>query len=553
MKQTRKNPKLTDRRGGWRLGAILTVALIGLTGIGALALRSSSGSSNKTPDAQVPQGQRWTVKQGPLKISLLAPGQIKAKENTAINCQVQGDVKIVWIINEGTMVKEGQKLVELEASGLEESLVRQRIQVATVQAQHFSAVEDVEIQKSKNESDILTAENRLFLAKLDLSKYQEGELEQLRLQKSAAIQLATAELERAQERLGGTKMLLGKGYVNSGEMKADELTVKKQELEKQKAETDLKVFEKYEVQRELNNLKNGVREAEESLEQVRRGAESALKNTETALASAKSRLELEEMQLKKLEDQKDATIIKAPRSGMVVYHQDGGRNSTPIQAGTQVRFRQTLIDLPDFSAWQIETRVHESMIRQVKVGQKGLVTIDALPDQLLEGEVERIGVLPDSSRWFQPDIKEYLVNLDLSTTTLPLKPGMSTKAELVLADLKDVLQVPVQAVFTVDDRAYVNKLTSGGPVRQQVELGMNNDRFVEVRSGLNAGDAVALTEEAQGEPVDVVDRPSGHKNGKLKNGVNVTPEATPEPEKQQAKAGEPKPKSEDRPTTGSQS
>jgi hypothetical protein len=176
-----------------------------------------------------------------------------------------------------------------------------------------------------------------------------------------------------------------------------------------------------------------------------------------------------------------------------------------------VRNQQKLIDLPDFSAWQVETRVHESRIQQIKMGMPAMITIDAFGGKSVKAQVAKIGVLPDSSRWFMPDTKEYLVNLDLTTTTLGLKPGMTTQTEILFQTLKNALFVPIQSVATRDGRTSVWRKGELGPRVQEVEVGPNNDRFVEIRSGLKEGDVIFMQAQEAGGGSGVVKRPSDGK------------------------------------------
>ena len=329
------------------------------------------------------------------------------------------------------------------------------------------------------------------------------------MEKESSIKVAEAELERARDRLKWTKKLVGEGYVSGGEQTADELSLTKQELEVEKARNSLKVLVDYEYHREVRNWK--IRCARprtnSSASNVKTSAE--LRNKQTAMDSAKARLDLEKMRLSQLEDQAANTLITAPEDGMVVYVKPGGRwDNTPLQEGSQVHFRQKLIDLPNFSQWEVETRVHESMIQQVKMGQGALVSIDAMPGKVLEASVSKIGVLPDSTRWFQPDTKEYIVNLDLTTTTLQLKPGMSTKNEILLKDLGDVLYVPVQAVMSRDGKYLVKVRKAGVITEREVKIGQNNDRHVQITEGLEEGEQVALMAGKSAIPTNIVVRPS---------------------------------------------
>ena len=510
--QKTKHKATVRRRAGARTKLIMA---LGVLAAAAVAVVASVGSSKPgSPEGSVPESgaQTWRVERGPMTISLLAPGQTKAKNTTQITCQVTGEVKIVWLIPEGTHVEKGQKLIELEASGLEENLVKQKIDVADERADYEEAEQNLEIQIRQNKSDLLTAENKQFLAKLDLEKYTDGEYPRKILELNEEIKLAEDELERAQLRLESTERLAEKGYVSAGEVKADELNKRRKELEVKKTKKELEVLEDYEKRRETSSLENDVREADDELERTRLENVNELRNKEIEVETSKAKLDLEETRLARLEEEMRNTTITAPRDGMVVYFKQRGRRSSgeAIEEGSQVRFRQRLIDLPDFSRWQVETRVHESVIEKVKMGQGALIGIEALPDETVAAAVSKIGVLPDSGRWYMPDTKEYMVDLDVTTNTLPLKPGMTAKVEILIAQLEDVLYVPLQAVSNVDGQPIVMREGELGPEARVVEIGQNNDRFVEIRAGLREGDFILLEPGALAAPGSIIERPSDH-------------------------------------------
>jgi multidrug efflux pump subunit AcrA (membrane-fusion protein) len=132
-------------------------------------------------------------------------------------------------------------------------------------------------------------------------------------------------------------------------------------------------------------------------------------------------------------------------------------------------------------------------VKLVGKGQKVRVRADANRDILLEGEVVKIAVLPNSeNRWMSPDLKVYKTEINIGGTYDWLKPGMSAQVEIVAGVLKDVVHVPLQAVFNEDGErvVYVSGLT--GPTRRVVETGEFNDSFIEVKSGVTEGEVVLL-------------------------------------------------------------
>ena len=490
------------RKGGWRRLRLTGIVLILLLVAGAvITVNAISRAKQAKALPALIEGQYWTVRRGPLVVSLQSAGQIKAKQVTEIKCMVHGDTKITWIAEEGTVVKSGDKVVELESQDVQEETVRQRIQVSQAKAIYEQAKQNLENQKSENYSDIIIAENKAKMADIDLQKYKNGDYQQKIWEADADIKLAEAELERARDRLDGTKKLLEKGYVNRGELQADTLAYTKCEIELDKSKNARTLLEKYEYLREISRLETEKQAAGEELKRTRISAQSSLANQQVSMDSAKAKLDLEEFQLTELEDQLKNAIIYAPQDGMVVYAQYEYDESQRIRAGGQIHYRQKIIDLPDFSRWKVEARVHESMIQQIQAGQRVAISIDAFQGIDLGGTVERISVLPDSSgRWYAPDTKEYLVDVDVTTTTVPLKPGMSARSEILIDSLKDVLYVPIQAINTIDGKATVYMRSETGPRPQLVVVGQSNDRFAEIKTGLRDGDQVMLSAASEGDP-----------------------------------------------------
>jgi multidrug efflux pump subunit AcrA (membrane-fusion protein) len=140
-----------------------------------------------------------------------------------------------------------------------------------------------------------------------------------------------------------------------------------------------------------------------------------------------------------------------------------------------------------------KVKIHESYIKKVKKGQKARVTVDAFPDQVLDGEVTNVGVLPDSqNRWMNPDLKVYKTTVTVNGTYDWLKPGMSAKVEIQVDHLPEVVYVPIQAVSPSDGKQVCYVVNGGAPERREVEVGQFNDEFIEIKSGLQEGEKVLL-------------------------------------------------------------
>jgi len=184
---------------------------------------------------------------------------------------------------------------------------------------------------------------------------------------------------------------------------------------------------------------------------ARKAAISKLAQAEAKLKSAQGQYNIQARQRKEFYEQLDKCTIAAKRPGLVVYGGGGDEDfyggEERIREGATVRERQSIITIPDMTKMSVRVKIHESYIKKVKKGQRARITVDAFPDSVLEGEVSKVGVLPDSqNRWMNPDMKVYLTTITIAGTSDWLKPGMSAKVEIVANCLSNVVYVPVQAV-----------------------------------------------------------------------------------------------------------
>jgi multidrug efflux pump subunit AcrA (membrane-fusion protein) len=187
-------------------------------------------------------------------------------------------------------------------------------------------------------------------------------------------------------------------------------------------------------------------------------------------------------------------------------------SATVIEEGATVRQRQELIKLPDVSRMLAEVKIEESRVRQVTAGMSAFVRIETLPGRRFKGTVRKVGILPDTqASWANPNNKVYATEVLIEDDLPELKPGVSARAEIIITNLHNVLSVPIQAVTTHKGEhvCFVKKGSTAVPV--PVTTGWFNDRFVEINSGLKAGDRVLLA--LASEPDSDSDEPDADGTG----------------------------------------
>jgi HlyD family secretion protein len=468
-----------------------------------------------------------------LVVTITENGEIDAKRSTNVGCQVESQSStIVWVIEEGSHVKQGDKLIVLDSADLEERLRTQDMVHKTAKAVFEKAEKTFLITQSQRESLLSAAALTVKFGLMDFRKYlgsdladrvvaQEGKaafdslmkdptlggaaLQQKR-KLTSDISLADEELSRAANKVEWTRTLKEKGYVTGSELQADELAWKRNQVLLDEAKTALDLFQVYEFPKAAEKAYTDWLEAKREYDRVDARTASELSSAGATRDNNKEALSLEETRLQKIKDQLAKCTITAPQPGMVVYDTTGGRfdRVVVIEPGATVRHQQNLIKLPDMSEMIVKVKLHESVVKQAVDEAPAYITIDALPKDRLTGKVTKIAIMPDRSQWWlNPGLKTYVTEITLDQTPEGLKPGMSAQTEVLVDTRNDVLQVPVSAVFVDQGFQVLYVKTPTGVETRRIEVGLSNDRMVEIAKGLAESEEVYLFKPPGAEELKV--------------------------------------------------
>jgi HlyD family secretion protein len=237
-----------------------------------------------------------------------------------------------------------------------------------------------------------------------------------------------------------------------------------------------------------------IRQAKINLDKATRAYEQAVKNYQLRIQQARADMtevavDLAQQRRKKeqMEEVMSKFEIRAPASGMVIYKREW--NGQKRTVGSEISpWDLTVATLPDMSTMISKTYVNEIDISKIKVGQKVRAGVDAFPEKSYTGvvsEVANIGEqLPNT------DAKVFEVVIKLDGTDPILRPSMTTSNSIITKTFKDVLYIPLEAVFSNDSMTYVYKKNR---TRQVVVLDEANENEIIVEAGLNEGDKILLS------------------------------------------------------------
>ncbi len=480
------------------------------------------GCRRDTPTGKI---ETFTVSPGALDITVVESGNLEAIESMRILSQVSRSLKIVEIVEEGSVITEedvrnGKVLVKLDSKELDDQLYSRESDLESNRALLTEAQEAMVIQQSENDSSIREARLDVAYAMNDLRKLVGDTLAERVLETEPAnlaallddadlggqtrqdldkhqtdIELARTKLGRAQRKLEYTQRLFERQYVSKNELDTDTLDLRSEELNLQTAESKLDIFRRYEFGKVFQKTWETLRSAREKLVRAEAVARSRMAQADAKLRNREATFRRSEIYLAELKEDIARCTIVATRPGFVVYEAPPRwQNTGPIQAGVEIRSRQTIIQLPDLSRMGVKVQIQEAQIDLIAPGQTATVAIDAIPGRQFSGTVKKKAVLPSSQNsWINPDLKVYEtdVHLEFENTNGTLRPGMTATVEILVERLDNVLRVPIQSVRTDENGKHFCYRANGEQI--PVELGKRNQIFVQILSGLGDGDQIRMT------------------------------------------------------------
>ncbi|MBO6576542.1 MAG: efflux RND transporter periplasmic adaptor subunit [Rhodothermales bacterium] len=173
------------------------------------------------------------------------------------------------------------------------------------------------------------------------------------------------------------------------------------------------------------------------------------------------------------------TTVRAPIAGVV--------SSRMVKVGNMVQTFSPTFRITSFNPLLAEMHVPERELNKLQVGQDATVRVDALPEQVFQGRILRIAPVVDASTG------TFKVTVEIRDRSGSLKPGMFGRIGIVYDTHAETVLVPKQAVLTQDDESAVFVVQNDTAFRQLVVRGFENDRFVEVLSGVTAGTEIITT------------------------------------------------------------
>ena len=272
----------------------------------------------------------------------------------------------------------------------------------------------------------------------------------------------------------------------------------------EKAELDIKTIEvrsaidSERIRLALEESKANLKQLQEARKYLDIGEKAQMRSADLDLQSTK-------MEYKRSEANADKMLVKAPMDGLVVMQNTfRGSEFGAIQQGDSVNPGMLFMQIVDPSSMIVNATVNQSDVQSMRIGQKARLRFDAFPGLELPGRLVVIGAITKAGGSRAQFKKDVLVRFRLEKMDPRVIPDLSVSADVILEEEALAAVVPIEAVQGQDGegtKAFVLVRSATGQwERREVELGLASFTHVAIKSGVKAGEVVALDKPPAASP-----------------------------------------------------
>ncbi|MFH1523527.1 MAG: efflux RND transporter periplasmic adaptor subunit [Chloroflexota bacterium] len=465
LEKGRTLPAWFSRWPKWVRWIALFVVIIAI-GAGSYAVVQANQA--KTAASQESTFQTATARQGNLILQASGTGYLAAVSESEVGFDVNGKLEGLSV-ELGDKVEKGQLLAELDDSSQQASL-----EDAKRSLRELTSPESVANAKIA----VATAEADVINAQYAVNNLQYWKNDALIQNYYAKLVVAKSKLDQAQTAYDSANV--GE-YINN----VDEAGIYQNLYSAQQAYNTAKyyysVYSQKPSQRQVDEATAKLELAQAKLIQAQNyvTALTGGEVPEDATGSSLEQLRQAKLAVQTAQENLDATKLYAPISGVVMT----------LTAKVGQTISGTIMTIDDLSQATVQFYMDASDWGNVKVGYDVAASFDELPDQVFPGKVTQ--VMPGLVSIQGSSMVEGLALLENSVEEIGLPIGVEVGIDVISGQTANAVLVPVEALHEISTGKYtVFVVENGKPKLRSVEVGLMNETFAEVISGLNVGEVV---------------------------------------------------------------
>lgn len=458
------------------------------------------------PAAEAKKVDTWTVTRGQLRITFTESGKLRAIKSYPIIPQIsRQQLKISFLATEGAQVKKGDLVVSFDKKAFEDLLQTKKAELEGATRQKTVDQAALEIAQTTADAAVKQAKAKYKEAQVALKTYQELDGPKKLNDLETSINENRGKLTTADKTLVDAKQKLDDGLFSE---EAEQKNLQRQLSDAQENSRTLKktldslvlqrkIFRQYDYPQTLDSKHQAVEGANTEVTKALVSGRNDVNQKQAALAKTDDTIRRLNREINDLNDNIKKCDLTAPVAGLIVY----GDPSNPyryygneIKVGAEWYGGNTLMTIPDLSAFEIDLGVPEDYVGKIKPGLPVTVTFEAVPGSRLTGSLKEIAKLGQPrDRWDPSSPRQFPTIVTLNGSDPRLVSGMTGRVEILADQVDNALLIPTDAVATENGKTICMVRTDNNHLdRREVKTGRSNNSFVEILSGLSDNEKIAL-------------------------------------------------------------
>ena len=467
-----------------------------------------SGCGKKKNDKQV--DRIYEVTRGSFNIVISASGTLDAIKRYNIEAPPvsKKGLDIIEAVDDQTPLKKGDLIVAFSEENYLDELEAQETKIEESEKDLMLHEQDYQMRTADSVSLIKKATDtrRDCVEELEKYKNEDAPLQKKNLQED--IEDARRKVEEEKENLISLRQDLltasmgdeaGRTKIEE-EIEASEETLEDRKSAEDEAVYNLRMFKQYSYPQKLRKLEQDLVKAEMDLQKQLVNATSQRIQLQAKIDSQKRVLKTQRKQRDELLENIEMLRVTAPVDGVISYGDPNPRRRNQqqkdIAVGTSMRPSELIGTIPDLSRLVVNLDIPEAARSKVDIGMRAEMRIKALSNVRLSGEVTKIADMASHLNfWDRTSPKIYPTVISIDQYNEALRTGMTVEVDMVSEEVKNVVFVPVEALYTKEGEIFCRVQKSMRPEERQVKTGRNSSSFVEILEGLEPGEKILLSRE----------------------------------------------------------
>jgi HlyD family secretion protein len=434
--------------------------------------------------------QTATIDKGDVTLTTNATGPLSARQQVNVSFLTQGRV-VLLNVQEGDHVRKGQTIAVLDTTDLQD---------AVNQAQANLDLQQINLRTLTDKpraADVNLAQANLAVAQAQLTAAKSSGADPIQVQ-SAQLSVEQAKNSTWQAQLQRDATVKKQNDINNssapGSVKQGQLSSLPPDRQLQgqirSAESDVQISQAQLADQQSRSADLGnIASAQASIQSAQVALDKLLHGgTADQIAIATSQVDTAQKALDLAKHNLAQATLMAPF--------DGAIGKINLNVGQDTPAGQPALVMIDDSSFYVDVPVDEADESKVTEGQDATLAVDALPGVTVKGKVLRIAKTATANG----NTITYTARITIDPQGQPLRSGMSTTATIILATASNVLRVEnrfIQLNSRTGEASVQVRQPDGSLKTVSVKLGLRNDMYSEVVSGLKLGDVVVLQPRGQ--------------------------------------------------------